>query len=258
MRLLSISFMTRLDSGQRIGPTLDQYVQFFQSPFYLSVMAETFKISGSATLLALLLGYPVAYLLSRLELGTVNRLMILVLLPFWTSILVRTYAWMVLLQRTGVVNSLLWRGGVIEDPLPLMFNEFGVLVGTTHALLPFMILPVYSVLRGLDADFIKAAQGLGATPFRAFLTITLPLSLPGIGAGVLIVFIMALGFFVTPALLGGGKVMMMAMAIERQVNNFLNWEFAAVLAVVLLALTVACVAIFERVLGLERTWGGSA
>ncbi len=257
-RLVPISFMARGGAGERIGPTLEQYFRFFESTFYVSVMADTLKISALATLLALLLGYPVAYLLSQLKPVAVNRLMVLILLPFWTSLLVRTYAWMVLLQRRGVVNSLLVQSGVVDRPLPLMFNEFGVLIGTTHILLPFMILPIYSVLKGLDVDLVKAARGLGATPVQTFWRITLPLSLPGIGAGVLIVFILALGFFVTPALLGGGKVMLLAMAIERQVNNFLNWEFAAALAVVLLILTVIFVLLFERVLGLERIWGESA
>jgi len=257
LRLLPISFTTKLEGGQRIGPALDQYARLFGSPFYVSVIAESLKISAIVTLMALLLGYPVAYLLSRLRPSAVNLLMVLVLLPCWTSLLVRTYAWMVLLQRQGVVNSLLLQSGLVQRPLPLMFNELGVLVGTTHILLPFMILPIYSVLKGLDADLLKAARGLGASTFQTFWGVIFPLSLPGVGAGVLMVFIMSLGFFVTPALLGGGKVVIIAMAIERQVNNFLNWEFAAALAVILLGLTGLFVILFERVLGLERVWGES-
>src|SRR5262249_46216928 len=149
------------------------------------------------------------------------------------------------------------QGGVLHTPLPLMFNEIGVLIGMTHILLPFMILPIYSVLKDADVDLVRAAAGLGATSLQTFCKITFPLSLPGVGAGVLMVFILALGFFVTPALLGGGKVLMIAMAIEKEVNLVLNWEFAATIATVLLGATICVVIVFERFLGLERMWGES-
>ena len=257
IELLPISFMARLEDGQRIGPTLDQYIRFLGSGFYLSVLADTLRISVVVTLAALLLGYPVAYLMSQLKPSAVKWLIILILLPFWTSILVRTYAWMVLLQRRGVVNSLLVESGIIDQPLSLMFNEAGVVIGMTQIMLPFMILPIYSVLRGLDIDLVRAAEGLGASSLQTFWKITFPLSLPGVGAGVLIVFIVSLGFFVTPAILGGGKVPMIAAAIEIEVNNHLNWEFAAAAAMVLLAVTISFVVAFQRLLGLERMWGES-
>ena len=257
IELLPISFTARLEDGQRIGPTLDQYLRFVGSDFYVVVLADTLRISLVVTLAALLLGYPVAYLMAQLKLSAVKWLMILILLPFWTSILVRTYAWMVLLQRRGVVNSFLMETGIIEQPLPLMFNEAGVVIGMTQIMLPFMILPVYSVLRGLDIDLVRAASGLGASSLQTFSKITFPLSMPGVGAGVLIVFIVSLGFFVTPSLLGGGKVPMLAATIEIEVNNLLNWEFAAAAAVILLAVTVAVVVAFQRMHGLERMWGES-
>jgi putative spermidine/putrescine transport system permease protein len=180
--------------------------------------------------------------------------MIVLLLPFWTSLLVRTYAWMVLLQRQGVVNSVLQRLGLIDQPLPLMFNEVGVLIGTTHILLPFMIFPIFSVLKSIDPDLAKAAAGLGAGPVQIFCKVTLPLSLPGVGAGVMIVFISALGYFVTPALLGGGKVTVIAMTVEKLINDFANWELAAALATVLLIATALFIVLYERVLGTERMW----
>ena len=217
-------------------------------------MGQTLKISAIVTVLTILLGYPVAYLLSNLRQAAVNRLLILILLPFWTSLLVRTYAWTVLLQNRGVINSTLMEAGIIERPLPLIFNEQSVVIGTTHIMLPFMILPIYAVLKGLDPAFKRAALGLGATPLRTFWHVTLPLSLPGMAAGALIVFIMTLGFFVTPALLGGGKVIILAMTIEKQINNFLNWDFAAALAVILLAVTVLIVGVLQRALGMERLW----
>jgi ABC-type spermidine/putrescine transport system permease subunit I len=254
LRLLSLSVVKAGEGGRGVVLTADHYAQVLHSPMYLPVLGETLRISAFATVLAILLGYPVAYLLTRVAPSTVTRLMIFLLLPLWTSLLVRTYAWMVLLQRRGVVNSLLLQAGLIDKPLALMFNEVGVIIGTTHILLPFMIFPIYSALRRVDPDLVKAARGLGASDTRAFLRITLPLSLPGVGAGVLIVFISALGYFVTPALLGGGKVVIVAMAIERQVNDFLNWPLAGALAVVLVGVTLLAVGVFQRMLRLERAW----
>jgi ABC-type spermidine/putrescine transport system permease subunit I len=253
-RLLSLSVMKAGEGGQGVALTADHYAQVLRSPMYLPVLGETLRISALATVFALLLGYPVAYLLTRVTPSTVTRLMIFLLLPFWTSLLVRTYAWMVLLQRRGVVNSLLLQAGLIDKPVALMFNEVGVIIGTTHILLPFMIFPIYSALRRVDHDLVKAARGLGASDCHAFLRVTLPLSLPGVGAGVLIVFVSALGYFVTPALLGGGKVVVVAMAIERQVNDFLNWPLAGALAVVLVGVTLLAVGLFQRMLRLERVW----
>ena len=252
-RLVGTSFLGDAGDGG-LTLTAENYQKFFVSPFYLSVMGQTLKISAIVTVLTILLGYPVAYLLSNLRQAAVNRLLILILLPFWTSLLVRTYAWTVLLQNRGVINSTLMEAGVIERPLPLIFNEQSVVIGTTHIMLPFMILPIYAVLKGLDPAFRRAALGLGATPLRTFWHVTLPLSLPGMAAGALIVFIMTLGFFVTPALLGGGKVILLAMTIEKQINNFLNWDFAAALAVILLAVTVLIVGVLQRALRMERLW----
>jgi len=250
VRMLAISFT----AGRHSSFSLDQYQAVFTSSLYLSVIADTLRISAAATVGALLMGYPVAYLLARAKERAAGWLMTLLLLPFWTSLLVRTYAWMVLLQREGVVNTTLRQLGLIDRPLPTMFNEVGVLIGTTHILLPFMIFPIYSVLKGIDPDLAKAAAGLGAGPGQVFRKITLPLSLPGVGAGVMIVFISALGFFVTPALLGGGKVIVIAMTIEKLINDFVNWELAAALATVLLVVTALFVVLYERVLGTERMW----
>ena len=161
-----------------------------------------------------------------------------VMLPLWTSVLVRTYAWMVLLGRNGVFNRWLIEAGVISDPLPLLHNFNGVLIGMVHVLLPYMVLPIYGAVRRLDPALAAAAEGLGASNWRIFWRIYLPLTLPGIFAGAVIVFVLSLGFYITPALLGGGKVMMVAVMIEQEVRQTLNWPFAAALSAVLLALTL--------------------
>jgi ABC-type spermidine/putrescine transport system permease subunit I len=160
---------------------------------------------------------------------------------------VRTYAWMVLLGRNGVINKTLIGVGIIDQPLPLLYNFFGVLVGMVHVLLPYMVLPLYNAMRRVDPSLIQAAQGLGASPFMILWRIYLPLTMNGIAAGVILVFILSLGFFITPALLGGGKVMMIAPLIQQQVGDLLDWNFAAALSALLLAVTVA-------IYGLAQIW----
>ena len=173
-----------------------------------------------------------------------------------TNLLVRLYAWIVLLQKMGVVNAVLLRLGMVEQPLPLVYNLTGVIVGMVHVLLPFMILPLYSVMKGIDPSLMAAAQNLGGTPAQAFRRVFLPLTYPGIGAGTLIVFMLSIGYFVTPALLGGLKETFIAQLIEQQVNVLIDWNFAAALAVLLLAVTLAIYYLFNRLLGLDRIWGG--
>lgn len=236
--------------------TLEHYLYAFTRPIYFQVILNTFRISLIITVLALLLGYPVAYLLSRLPPGPTNLLMILVLLPFWTSLLVRTYAWTVILQRRGPINELLLGLGLIDQPLQLVHNTIGVVVGMTHILLPFMILPLYSVMRGIDPNLLRAAQNLGAGPWRTFRRVFFPLSLPGVGAGCLLVFVLSIGYFITPALLGGLGDTFIAQLIEQQVNVVLNWNFAAALAVTLFVATMVLLYLYNRLLGLDKIWGG--
>lgn len=182
--------------------------------------------------------------------------MIFVMLPFWTSILVRSYAWMVLLQREGIINSVLLKLGLIDAPIKMMFNSIGVTVGMVHVLLPFMILPLLAVMKGVDRNLLKAAENLGASPFVAWWKVFFPLSLPGVGAGSLLVFMMAIGFFITPSLLGGRTDVMISMAIEAQVNDMVNWGLASSMAVVLLGVTTAIFFVYDRILGLDKMWGG--
>ena len=234
--------------------TVENFVQIFESGVYLQVLWLTLKISIVVTLASLLLGYPVAYVLAQIDRARSNLLMILVLVPFWTSILVRTYAWMVLLGRQGIINQFLIWIGAIDEPLRMLNTTFAVYVAMVHVLLPFMILPLYSVLREIDESLLRAAQGLGARPSGVFRQILLPLSLPGISAGCLLVFVLALGFFITPALVGGPQDLMIAVLIQQQVDLF-NWPFASALAVLLLATALTIFAVFVRALGVEQIFG---
>jgi ABC-type spermidine/putrescine transport system permease subunit I len=236
----------------RVGYTLDYYAQIWRVPVYLTVIWRTFTTSAAVTLLCLALGYPLAYLLATLRPRAARLLMIVVILPFFTSIIVRTYAWMVLLGSNGVVNQYLTWLGLTEAPLPLLYNTGGVLIGMTYVLLPYMILTVYSVMRGIDPAFVRAAHSLGASRWQAFRRVFLPLSMPGIAGGTLLVFILSLGFFITPALMGGPSDVMIAMLIEREVEFTLNWSFASALAVVLLALTLVGFVGYNRIVRLER------
>jgi ABC-type spermidine/putrescine transport system permease subunit I len=173
-------------------------------------------------------------------------------LPLWTSVLVRTYAWMVLLGRNGVINRMLVDAGVITDPIPLLHNFAGVLIGMVHVLLPYMVLPIYGAVRKVDPAIPAAAAGLGASAPGIFWRVWLPLTLNGIFAGCVLVFVLSLGFFITPALLGGGRVIMIAVLIEQQVREALNWPFAAALSAVLLAFTLVVYTIMQRVSRPER------
>jgi len=238
------------------GYTLDLYRQIFRVPVYLQVLLATFKVSALVTLACLVLGYPLAYVLATRRPRTAQLLMIIVVLPFFTSIIVRTYAWMVLLGRNGIVNQYLMMLGLTSTPMALLYNQAGVIIGMSYVLLPYMVLTVYSVMRGIDPGLVRAAHSLGASRLQAFRRVFLPLSLPGIAGGTLLVFILSLGFFITPALMGGPGDVMIAMLIEREVEITLNWSFASALAVVLLALTLLGFAGYNRLLRLDRVFEG--
>ncbi len=216
---------------------------------YLDVLLRTLFISASVTLLCLLLGFPVAWLLTQVREKTADWLMILVLLPFWTSLLVRTAAWVVVLQREGMVNSALLKLGLIAEPLTLLYNRTGVLVAMTHVLLPFMILPLYSMLKGIPPQYLRAAASLGAPPFTAFTRVYLPLAAPGVAAGSLMVFILALGYYITPALVGGGSDQMLSYFVATYTTDTGNWGLAAALGLLMLASTLLLYALAHRLSG---------
>ncbi|MFZ2651921.1 MAG: ABC transporter permease, partial [Burkholderiaceae bacterium] len=216
---------------------------------YVDVLSRTLFISASVTLLCLLLGFPLAWLLTQVRERTADWLMVLVLLPFWTSLLVRTAAWVVVLQREGMVNSLLLRLGLIAEPLSLIYNRTGVLIAMTHVLLPFMILPLYSVLKGIPPQYMRAATSLGAPPLRAFVRVYLPLAAPGVAAGSLMVFILALGYYITPALVGGGSDQMLSYFVATYTTDTGNWGLAAALGLLMLASTLLLYALAHRLSG---------
>jgi putative spermidine/putrescine transport system permease protein len=228
-----------VDPGQRI------YIPLFWRTMFLSAV-----IAG----LCLLLGYPVAHLLATLPLRYSNLLMILVLLPFWTSLLVRTTSWMVLLQSQGVVNNVLVAAGIIGDGnrLQMMYNQVGTVVAMTHILLPFMILPLYSVMRTIPPSYTRAALSLGATPWTAFWRVYVPQTVPGIGAGILLVFILAVGYYITPALVGGSSGQLFSNMIAFHMQRSLNWSLAAALAAILLAAILLLYWLYDRLIGIDN------
>jgi putative spermidine/putrescine transport system permease protein len=215
------------------------YEKALTGGLYTTILLRTFEIAAIVTLCCLVLGYPVAFLLATTTPMWRAIGFAFVMLPLWTSVLVRTYAWMVLLGRNGIINRILIDSGTLDEPLRLLNTQMAVVLGMVHVMLPFMILPIYSAVTRIDPDLPKAARGLGASPIKIFTTIYLPLTLRGIVAGVTLVFVVSLGFYITPALLGGGKVLMFAMVIEQQVREFLAWSFAGALSVILLVVTLA-------------------
>ncbi|MGF6414029.1 ABC transporter permease [Paraburkholderia sp. MM5482-R1] len=222
------------------------------SAIYRAAFGRTVTISATVTLLCLVLGYPVAHLLATLPPNQSNRLILFVIVPFWTSLLVRTTAWYVLLQPGGVINSALSRFGLIDHPLPLIFNRTGVLIGMTHILLPYMILAIFSVMKGVSPLYMGAAQSLGAHPAVAFVRVYIPQTLPGVGAGCFLVFVLALGYYITPALLGGAGDEMISPLIASQTNDQLNWGLAGALSCYLIAFTAVFYFIFNRLVGIDR------
>ncbi|GIX10241.1 ABC transporter permease [Elioraea sp.] len=220
-----------------------------EQAIFLDVLARTFGISALVTLLCLAAGYPVAALLASLEPRRAAVLFAFVLLPFWTSLLVRTAAWVVLLQREGVVNAALLGLGLVEAPLQMIFTRFAVVLAMAHILLPFMILPLYAVMRAIPPGLGRAAASLGAPPWLVFLRVTWPLSLPGVAAGSLMVFIQALGYYITPALLGGASDQMISWFIAFYASRTVNWGMAAALSALLLVATAALYAVYARLAG---------
>jgi ABC-type spermidine/putrescine transport system permease subunit I len=233
------------------GISLRQFNRLFRDSLALDTLLSTFKIALLVTAITLGLGYPVAYLISRVRTSTAALLLAVIVLSFWISILVRTYSWMVLLQRFGIVNQGLMALGLLTQPIKLMYNQFAVSVGMVHILLPFMILPIYASLKAIDQNLLLAAMTLGASPRKAFLRVTLPLSANGIAAGVLLVFVQGLGFYVTPMLLGGPQTLMVSSLIDRQMFNYLDWQYGSAISLVLLVCTVLFMLVFDRFFGLE-------
>jgi len=240
------------------GFSLTQYHRLFESSVYVNVLLITLKISLWTTFFAVVAGYPVAYLISSLSARRKTSLLFWVLLSFWTSFLVRTFAWVVLLGRNGVVNQMLQALGILDAPANLLYNFGSVLVGMVHALMPLAVLTMLSVMENIDRNLPRAASTLGARPGTAFWKIYFPLSMPGVAAAAIMVFVTAIGFFITPALLGGRKETMITQIIIDQVQQTMNWEFAGAVSVLLLVVVLAVFALYDRILGLSTMTGAGA
>ena len=245
--LSSLSFFDRADELSWVN-----YDRIFQGQLYIKTFIVTLKISFIVLFFCILLGYPLCYWLSQLPDRIAGILMVFVLLPFWTSVLVRTYAWLVILQRNGIINDTLISIGWIDEPLQLAHNLTGTVIGMVHILLPFFILPLFASMRSIDTNFIRAAISLGSTPRGAFWRIFFIMSLPGFFAGTVLVFVLALGTYVTPVLLGGGKIQMLAQRIDSTIMLYSNWGAASALGVVLLILAFATIWVFNRAFGIDK------
>jgi len=245
-------YATALDGKYTVDQGFVSQVENRQ--IYVKLFWRTLLISGSVMLLCLLLGYPVAYLLATLPLRQSNLLMIMVLLPFWTSLLVRTTAWIALLQSQGVINDILvWVGVAGDDArLSLIYNMTGTIIAMTHILLPFMILPLYSVMKTIPPSYMRAARSLGATPALAFVRIYMPQTIPGIGAGGLLVFILAIGYYITPALVGGQDGQLISNMIAYHMQKSLNWSLAAALGGILLGGVLVLYWAYDRIIGIDN------
>ena len=237
------------------GFTLVHYERFFTDPVYWMTFLQTFRIAFVVTFATVLLGYPVAYVAAGLSQKWGMAVLALVLLPFWTSVLVRAYSWLILLQRTGIVNSTLQGLGLTSGPLPLVNNEFGTVIATIHILLPFMVLPLYATMKKIPPELTMAGASLGGSPLHVFWRVFLPLSLPGMIAGMVLVFVLTLGFYITPELLGGGRTYMVSMLVARNIDVYNEWGAASSISVVLMLCVFLVFRLTSLLIPFERIMG---
>lgn len=253
--ILLVSFMSRGTYGEiEYTFTLKNYARFFD-PLYLKIVWKSIVMAFYTTLICLVFGFPFAYIVARARPKYRNLLLMLIIVPFWTNSLVRTYAWIVLLRTEGVINTFLLQIGLISEPLTLLYNEGAALVGLVYTLLPFMILPLYASLEKLDPVYLEAAGDLGARPWQSFLRITLPLSMPGMIAGSLLVFIPTLGLFFIPDLLGGGKIILIGNFIQNQFLVTRDWPFGSAASIILMTCTLLFIALYLKIAGGKKETG---
>lgn len=233
-------------------PTFDHYMYLFEHPIYLQILGSTFRIAIVVTLFSVILGYPLAYWLSRLSSKWQLVFISVVAMSFLVSILIRTYAWIVILGNNGIVNRTLIELGITGSPMQLIYNDFGVTLGTLNVLLPFMIIPLYAAMLKFDHRLLQAASSLGAKPIATFFKVYLPLTLPSLVSSSILVFILTLGFFITPAILGGGQVQMIATILDTLINRLANWELSSAIATILLVTTLILYVIYRRVGGMAK------
>ncbi len=233
-------------------PGLGNYMLLVENPALRRVFITTIRIAVLTTLIATLIGYLLAYRMHVAKAGELRIIIFCLMFPLWTSVLVRAFAWVALLQNNGIVNAALLGLGAIDHPLPMSRNELGVLIGMVHVMVPYATLPIYSAMKGIDPRLMQAARSLGAGAWPTFWRIFVPLTLPGVGAGMILVFITSIGFYVTPIVLGGGKVVMVAEYISVQITETLRWGLGSMLATVLLAVVLLFVFAFRRLTVLRQ------
>ena len=246
--MVAVSFATNNPSGYGFQWifTLENYLRI-QDPTYLQCFRQSFELAFSTTALTILIGYPYGYYMGRLSPKGKKLMMFLVMVPFWTSSLIRLYGWLILLQAKGVLNGLLQALGLIEDPIKMLYTYPAVLVGMVYALMPCMILAVYSSVEKMDWSLVEAARDLGASPVKAFWTVTFPLTLPGLLSGVILTFVPSMGLFFIADLLGGNKIVLVGSLIQDQLTRGSNWPFAAALAVLLMAMMTLMIVVYRKV-----------
>lgn len=253
--VVAVSFASRTPYGQVVFDwTLHNYARFLE-PLYLSIFAQTLLVALVTTIFTVLLGYPLAYYIAQLPKRWQQPGLILCMIPFWINFLIRSYAWVIILRAQGVLNTLLLKAGIIDQPLQLLYNEGAVMLGMIYALLPFMILPIYVSIEQLDHRLLEAASDLGAKPFTAFRKITLPLTMPGVAAGTILVFISSLGMFVVPDVMGGAKSALVGNLIQNQFLSARDWPFGSALSIMLAILSLVLITLYYRTLQIQK--GGS-
>ena len=252
--LVPVAMMLARTAGESFG--FEPLRQVIASPVAAKVFLYTLETAVWVTVITLVLAYPLAFFIATARPVTASILMAIVLIPFWTSILIRSYAWMVLLGRKGVINEFLIWLGFMDQPLKLLNTGFAVYIGMIHVLLPFMILPILASLKGIDGRLVAAAENLGAGPVSVFRHVILPLSLPGVLAGTVLVFVLALGFYITPALLGGPSDMTISMLIAQEVDLY-RWDVGAAMATALLVMTLLALVAFSRFVSIDKILGGA-
>lgn len=232
--------------------SLRNYIHFLTTPIYRKVLIKSVVIGIEVTIGTLLIGYVPAYFIATTKVKHRILLIILLIVPFWTSFLIRTYSWILILGREGIINVYLMKLGIISEPLKLLYREFAVVLGLVHWVLPFMVLPLFSTIDKIDFNLVDAAKNLGANSLQAFWRITLPLSMPGIAGGCLLVFILIVGSFITPALLGGPEDLMITMVITQRFLNLYDWPFGSASSIIYLVIMIAFILVYDRLIGIRR------
>lgn len=253
--MVALSFATNGSGSSTIWSfTLENYKKIVE-PVYLKSFVQSFQLAITSTLLIVLMGYPFGYFMAKLSAKWKKRMMLLIMVPFWTSSLIRMYGWILILQAKGVLNGFLMKLGLIEEPLKILYSYPAVVIGMVYALLPFMVLAVYSSVEKMDWSYVEAARDLGANAVKAFFTVTFKLTLPGLLTGVILTFIPSMGLFFIADILGGNKIVLVGSLIQEQMTRGNNWPFAAALAVILMLLTTAMIMAYRKITNAKELEG---